>query len=242
MKSSLPNIDKSPERIQTLFNTIAPRYDFLNHLLSFGIDRYWRWQTVRRLVPAVDGAILDLCTGTADFAIAFAAKNPQRKVVGLDFSANMLDIGRKRIERASLNSQIELVEGNALATPFADDSFALVNVAYGLRNTTDPIQGLREMVRICKPGGTVAVLEFQIPERGWFATLYRFYFRRLLPQIGQFVTGEKVGAYRHLFESVQSFPQGETLAEMMRQAGLSQIVRHPMTFGTIALNIGWLYP
>ncbi|MDR1493306.1 MAG: bifunctional demethylmenaquinone methyltransferase/2-methoxy-6-polyprenyl-1,4-benzoquinol methylase UbiE, partial [Planctomycetaceae bacterium] len=234
----MPDIDKSPERIQTLFNAIAPRYDFLNHLLSFGIDRNWRRQTARRLVPSADGAILDVCTGTADFAIAFAVKNPQRKIIGLDFSANMLAIAKKRIEKAALLSQIELVEGNAMATPFADNSFAMVHVSYGLRNMAEPMQGLREMVRVCKPDGTVAVLEFRTPERGWFAPVYQFYFRRLLPKIGQFVAGESVGAYRHLFESVQSFPQDEALAEMMRQAGLSQIVQYPMTFGTVALNVG----
>ena len=230
--------DKSPERIQSLFDTIAPRYDFLNHLLSFGIDRSWRRRAVKRLQPQVDGPILDLCTGTADFAIAFARRNPERKVVGLDFSANMLEIGRKRIASSKLDSQIELVQGDALAMPFEDNSFSLVSVSYGLRNMADTMQGLCEMARVCKPGGTVAVIEFCMPERNWFAPIYRFYFRHILPRMGAFLTGETVGAYRHLIDSVMSFPQGETLAGMMRDVGLSQIAQYPMTFGTVAINTG----
>lgn len=234
----MPLPDKSPERIQSLFDMIAPRYDLLNHLLSFGIDRSWRRRAVKRLQPQVDGPILDLCTGTADFAIAFAKRNPERKVVGLDFSANMLEIGRKRVARSKLDSQIELVQGDALAMPFEDNSFSLVSVSYGLRNMTDTMRGLREMARVCKPGGMVAVIEFCMPERNWFAPIYRFYFRHILPRLGAFLTGETVGAYRHLIDSVMSFPQGETLAGMMRDAGLSQIAQYPMTFGTVALSTG----
>ncbi len=236
--SPMQKIDKSPERIQNLFNTIAPRYDFLNHLMSFGIDRSWRRRSVRRLVPQGNGPILDLCTGTGDFAIAFAKRNPDRKIVGLDFSANMLAIGRKRIEKAALTDRIELVEGDALDLPFPDDTFSLVSVAYGLRNMSDTMRGLREMTRVCKSGGTVAVIEFRMPDRGWFAPVYRWYFRNVLPRIGAAVTGETVGAYHHLIDSVQTFPQGEALADMLRQAGLSRIEQRPMTFGTVALNTG----
>jgi len=232
------DVDKSPKRIQSLFNTIAPRYDLLNHLLSFGMDRYWRRQTVRRLDPRVDGPILDLCTGTADFAVAYAKKHPTRHVVGLDFSEKMLEIGKQRVVRAKLGSRIDLIEGDALSLPFADRSFALVSVSYGLRNMADTRRGLSEMVRVCKPGGTVAVLEFCMPQRGWFAPVYRWYFKNVMPRWGAWVSGETVGAYRHLLESVQTFPQGDALVELMRQAGIAKINRFPMTFGTIALTFG----
>ena len=235
---SSANLDKSPDRIQSLFDTLAPRYDFLNHFISFGIDRTWRWRSVRRLRPELDGPILDLCTGTADFAIAFAKRNPSRNIVGLDFSAKMLEFGRKRVEKAGLSTQIELVEGDALALPFDDNAFSLVSVSYGLRNMSDPLQGLREMTRVCKPGGKVAVIEFCMPNRGWFAPIYWFYFRHIMPRFGALVTGNTVDAYRYLFESVAAFPQGEALADMMREAGLAQIAQHPMTFGTVAINIG----
>ena len=174
----------------------------------------------------------------ADFAVAFAKHNPQRKVVGLDFSANMLAVGRKRVEKALLSTQVELIQGDALALPFEDDSFSLVSVAYGLRNMADTRRGLREMTRVCKPGGTVAVIEFCMPKRGWFAPFYRFYFRHVIPRIGAVITRDTVGAMRHLIDSVMSFPQGETLADMMREAGLTQIEQHPMTFETVAVNTG----
>jgi len=234
----MQQLDKSPKRIQSLFDSIAPTYDWLNHIMSFGFDRSWRRCTVRRLQPQVDGPILDLCTGTADFAIEFAKCNPKHKVVGLDFSANMLELGRKRIEKAKLVSQIELVEGDALNLPFDDNSFSVVSVSYGLRNMADTMRGLREMTRVCKPGGTVSIIEFRMPERGWFAPIYRLYFRYVMPRLGAFLTGESIGAYRYLFESVAAFPQGEALADMMREASLSQIEQHPMTFGTVALNTG----
>jgi len=231
-------VDKSPERIQKIFNTIAKKYDFLNHLLSLGMDRCWRRQTVRRATPKGDGPILDVCTGTADFAAAYAKRYPERQIFGLDFSSEMIAVGRQRIKRTKLESQVTLMEGDALRLPFETDMFALVSVSYGIRNTSDPVQALAEMVRVCKPGGVVAILEFSMPEHGIFAFFYRFYFRHILPRVGAFFSGERLGAYRHLHESVQTFPQGPKLVQMMENSGLKNIQQFPMTFGTVTLSTG----
>ena len=232
------SINKSPERVQDIFNTIAPRYDRLNHILSFGMDRRWKRKTMKRVKPQVEGDILDVCTGTADFAIAYAKTSPDRHVFGVDFSAEMLEEGKKRVENQKLQSRITLIEGDALALPFEDNRFSVVSVSYGIRNTSDANQALSEMVRVCVPGGTVAILEFSMPEKGFFAAIYRFYFRNILPRLGAIISGERLGAYRHLHDSVQDFPQGERLAGMMTNAGLVNIRQFPMTFGTVTLSLG----
>ncbi|HEY2826691.1 MAG TPA: ubiquinone/menaquinone biosynthesis methyltransferase, partial [Pirellulales bacterium] len=157
-------VDKSEIRVRRMFAEIAPRYDFLNHLLSFGVDRYWRWQTVRRVPPQGAAPLLDLCTGTGDLALAYAQRMPaDGRIIGADFCHEMLDIGRKKGDRVGQESRVIFVEADAQRLPFADNQFQIVCVAFGLRNITDTDRGLREMARVCRPGGRVAVLEFSMP-------------------------------------------------------------------------------
>src|SRR5437868_6013077 len=172
-----------------MFNSIAPRYDLLNHLLSLNIDRSWRRRTTRLVPPEGDAPILDVCTGTGDLALAYdRAAGGRVPVVGADFCHPMLVRAVDKTARRQRNERVRYVEADAQKLPFPDDTFQITCVAFGLRNVTDTDKGLAEMVRVTRPGGRVAVLEFSRP-RGWlFGRLYRFYFRRLLPLVGGLVS------------------------------------------------------
>jgi len=223
-----------------MFGEIAGWYDFLNHFLSLGIDRSWRRKTVKLVPPREDGGpILDVCTGTADLALAYwRASGKRARVVGADFCRPMLAIGRDKCRRAGADTQIVLVEADAKHLPFAEGQFQIVSAAFGLRNITDADAGLREMARVCQPGGSVAVLEFSLPERRAIAAIYNWYFHRLLPRIGQTLARNSQEAYNYLPASVGQFPQGETLAARFRAAGLSDVRYYPFTFGVATLYIG----
>ena len=232
-------LDKSSARVRDMFGQIAGRYDFLNRVLSLGIDRSWRRRTVRRVPPVGDAPILDVCTGTADLALAYwRASQGQTPIVGTDFSRPMLAIGREKCRRAGASGQITLLEGDMLGLPFPDDTFQIVCVAFGLRNVSDTDAGLREMVRVCRPGGRVAVLEFSTPSVWPLGVVYGWYFQRVLPRIGQALARNTRAAYNYLPQSVGRFPQGEALAERMRAAGLRDVQFHPFTFGIATLYVG----
>ena len=232
-------VDKSESRVRSMFGEIAPRYDFLNHLLSLGVDHYWRWRTVRKVAPRGDGPILDLCTGTGDLAIAFLRNSdPSVKVIGADFCPEMLAIGRAKGDKCGANGRLSFVEADAQCLPFSDDMFQIVSVAFGLRNVTDTDQGLREMVRVCRPGGRVAILEFSQPRWQPFKAMYGWYFRHILPRIGQAVSRSASSAYQYLPESVGEFPAYEALLDRMREAGLKNSRYFPLTLGVATLYIG----
>jgi demethylmenaquinone methyltransferase/2-methoxy-6-polyprenyl-1,4-benzoquinol methylase len=232
-------VDKSADRIRDMFGQIAGRYDFLNHLLSAGIDRRWRRKTVRLAAPQGDAPILDVCTGTGDLALAYwrAAKGRVR-VVGADFCHPMLAIAREKCQRVGAAGQVELVEADAVRLPFPSDRFQVVCVAFGLRNVSDTDRGLAEMVRVCRPGGRVAVLEFSLPRGRLLGSLYGWYFHRLLPRIGQAVARNRLEAYNYLPASVGEFPQAEALCRRMESAGLRDVVCHRLTFGVASLYVG----
>jgi demethylmenaquinone methyltransferase/2-methoxy-6-polyprenyl-1,4-benzoquinol methylase len=233
------SLDKSENRVRRMFGEIAGRYDFLNHLLSLNVDRYWRWHTVRRVPPGGGGPILDLCTGTGDLALAYVrAGGGQTRVVGADFCHPMLVIAEAKRRRAASNGQLAFVEADAQRLPFPDDRFAIVSIAFGLRNVTDTDQGLREMTRVCQPGGKVAVLEFSLPRWQPFRAIYGWYFNRVLPRIGQALARNRHDAYNYLPASVGDFPSGEALAGRMRAAGLRQVTWQPLTLGVATLYIG----
>lgn len=237
-----------------MFSGVAPRYDLLNHLLSFGIDTSWRRRTADRLLGLcqVDGPVLDVCTGTGDLAFALRkrerqrqrggrqAEGPYRDLIGVDFVPEMLAIAEKKRKKQPPErvEGMEFREGDALELPFEDGRFALVTVAFGLRNTAEPDRALREMVRVCKPGGIVAVLEFTMPTAPVLATSYRWYFHRILPLLGRWVSNDRSGAYRYLPESVENFAQGEALTELMASTGLERLERVSMTFSTVTLYYG----
>jgi demethylmenaquinone methyltransferase/2-methoxy-6-polyprenyl-1,4-benzoquinol methylase len=232
-------VDKSGSRVRSMFGEIAPRYDLLNHLLSMNVDRYWRWRTVRRLNPQPGEPILDLCTGTGDLALAFYRyTRGQCSIVAADFCRPMLEVGRRKQHRAGINGQLSFVEADAQYLPFDDNRFQIVSVAFGLRNVADTDRGLREMTRVCRPGGKVAVLEFSMPTRQPIKAAYGWYFRNVLPRIGQLVSGNRHEAYSYLPESVGEFPMGEALAERMRSAGLATVNFYPLTLGVATLYVG----
>jgi demethylmenaquinone methyltransferase / 2-methoxy-6-polyprenyl-1,4-benzoquinol methylase len=232
-------VDKSSDRVRQMFGEIAGRYDFLNHLLSLGIDRYWRWQTVRRVPPRGELPILDLCTGTGDLAFAYdRAAGGNVNIVGADFCHEMLEIGRKKAATADSDGRITFLEADAQSLPLPTGTFQIVSVAFGLRNVADTDRGLAEMVRVAAPGGRVAVLEFSSPTREPFKSAYGWYFRNVLPRIGQLISRNSASAYEYLPQSVGEFPQGEALAARMRAAGLADVRCYPLTFGVATLYVG----
>jgi demethylmenaquinone methyltransferase/2-methoxy-6-polyprenyl-1,4-benzoquinol methylase len=238
---TLPVVDKREARIQRMFGQIAPWYDFLNHLLSLNIDRRWRAKTARLVPPAGPeaGPILDLCTGTGDLALAYdAAAKHAVPITGADFTPEMLAIARTKAAKRGAGGRINFVEADAQELPFADDTFQLVTVAFGLRNVTDPDRGLAEMVRVTRPGGRVAVLEFSKPRHPLFGRLYRAYFTKLLPFIGQRFSRSPESAYNYLPASVMSFPDYEELTAKMAAHGLGELRYYPFTFGIATLYVG----
>jgi demethylmenaquinone methyltransferase/2-methoxy-6-polyprenyl-1,4-benzoquinol methylase len=222
-----------------MFGEIAPSYDRMNHLLSLNIDRYWRSWTVRKLAPTPGEPILDLCTGTGDLAIAFwRATGGKSEIVGADFCPEMLAIGRQKQERAGIGPELSFVEADAQNLPFESGRFAIVSVAFGLRNVADTDRGLAEMARVCRSGGQVAVLEFSSPRWQPFRGCYLFYFRHILPRIGQLLARNKSSAYSYLPASVGQFPDGQALANRMTAAGLRDVKFWPLTGGVATLYVG----
>lgn len=233
-------VDKSAERVRRMFGAIARRYDLLNRLLSAGVDVRWRRRTARLVSPEGDAPVLDVCSGTADLALAYWRFGRGRvPVVGADFCRPMLEIGLAKCRRAGALPAVRLVEADARRLPFAAGAFQIVCVAFGLRNVSDTDAALREMVRVCRPGGRVAVLEFSMPRFRPLAAVYGWYFRRVLPRIGQAVARDRHGAYNYLPASVGEFPQDEDLAARMRAAGLRRTRMHRFSFGIATLYVGW---
>jgi demethylmenaquinone methyltransferase/2-methoxy-6-polyprenyl-1,4-benzoquinol methylase len=236
---STTTIDKSGQRVQRMFGEIAPHYDRMNHLLSLNIDRYWRWWTVKKLRPAPGEPILDVCAGTGDLAFAFQrATGGKSPIVAADFCREMLEIGRQKQQRYGIGDELSFVEADAQHLPFEDNRFAIVSVAFGLRNVADTNCGLAEMTRVCRPGGQVAVLEFSSPRWQPLRGLYLFYFRHVLPRVGQFLARNQSSAYEYLPATVAQCPDGEELAERMRGVGLKNVKYWPLTGGIATLYVG----
>jgi demethylmenaquinone methyltransferase / 2-methoxy-6-polyprenyl-1,4-benzoquinol methylase len=219
-----------------MFDDIAPRYDLLNRLMSLGLDRSWRRALVRSLSGAASGRILDVATGTADVAIAIARAYPEAEVVGLDPSAGMLAVGRRKIEARDLSGRVALCDGDAQALPFEDDAFDAACIAFGIRNVPDRARGLGEMVRVTRPGGTVAVLELSEPRDGVLGGLARVHVRHVVPRLGAFLS--RAPQYRYLQTSVAAFPAAEVFAGMMREAGLEDVAFRGFAFGAAHLYTG----
>src|SRR5262249_33705286 len=212
--------------------------DLLNHLLSLNVDKAWR-KRVTRMVPVTTGPLLDLCTGTGDLAFEYdRASNGRVRIVGIDFSAEMLTHAVAKSQRRGSHLRIGFVQADAQRLPFADGAFEAVTVAFGLRNVTDTDRGLAEMARVTRPGGRVAVLEFSRPRHWFFARAFRAYFRYLLPLVGQLFSRSGEKAYDYLPASVMEFPDGEALAERMQAAGLRDVTYTPFTFGIATLYVG----
>lgn len=223
--------------IADLFDGIAPRYDFLNHLLSFGIDRRWRRKAARVVLRHHPHEVLDVATGTADLAIKMASDCPSLSVTGTDISTEMLNIGRKKVDKKKLAHRIRLMTGDAAALPFADGFFDAVTVSFGLRNFDDREAGLREMSRVCREGGLVAVMEFSHPRNALVRIPYRWYSRWWIPLIGRHVS-KHPSAYSYLPASVADFPESDVVVAMMDRAGLQQIQVEPLSGGIVTLYHG----
>lgn len=225
---------KAP-RVREMFAEIAPRYDLLNHLLSFNIDKRWRRFTVKKLADVLrrPGSVaLDVCCGTADLSIEVGR---EAQTFGVDFCHPMLVIGMKKCHAEGL--PIELIEGDALRVPMASESFDAVTVAFGLRNLESVEGGLKEIHRLLKGGGRAAILEFSRPIVPVFRSLFQFYFSKVLPRIGNRISGSGF-AYQYLHDSVQSFPDQQTLAAMMQSVGFSNVSYYNLFGGVAALHVG----
>jgi len=215
-----------------MFGKIAHRYDFLNHALSFNLDRAWRKKLVKRVVDVVDredARVLDLCCGTAD-VLEKIEERKSAKTFGSDFCHPMLIEAKRKVRSP-------LFEADALALPLADQSFDAITIAFGFRNLANYDDGLKELLRVLKPGGMAAILEFSQPTNRAFGALYGFFSNRLLPKVGAMVSGSQ-DAYQYLPESIRKFPNAEELAERMRMSGFAQVDFERMTGGAVALHVG----
>ena len=218
-----------------MFAEIAPRYDLLNHVLSLNIDKRWRKLVVKQVAELLrrpGAAALDLCCGTAELSLELGAL---AQTFGVDFCHPMLELGLKKVRRRKL--PIELIEGDALNVPFADSMFDVVTVAFGLRNVDGTAAGLREIHRLLKPGGRGVVLEFSRPRLPIFRSLFQFYFTRVLPRIGNAVSGSSF-AYQYLPDSVRSFPDQKELAALMQAVGFSDVRYYNLFGGVASLHFG----
>ena len=217
-----------------MFDNIAPWYDFLNHFLSLGIDITWRKKAIRELNSLQPKVILDVATGTADLAIEANKQLSPDKVIGVDISNEMLEVGRKKLSTKKLDNSIELLLGDSENLPFPDNTFDAVTVAFGVRNFENLEIGMKEMNRVLKPGGMVVVLEFSRPTLFPFKQLYNFYFKNMLPFIGR-ITSKDPKAYSYLYESVQAFPDGQDFIKVMEKTGYKSASYKPLTLGVCSI-------
>lgn len=223
-------------QVEEMFDNIAPRYDFLNHLLSVNIDKLWRKKAMRFLEEKKPQSILDVATGTADFSIALQQLNPQ-EIIGVDISENMLAVGRTKVKSKKLDSLITLQRADSEQLPFADNRFDAVTVAFGVRNFENLKKGLQEMLRVVKPGGRVVVLEFSKPRVFPVKQLFNFYFKNILPVIGRIFSSDQ-RAYTYLPESVQAFPEGKAFIALMEECGYKAVKCKNLTFGIASIYAG----
>lgn len=225
--------------IREMFDTIAPKYDFLNRTLSMNQDVLWRRKMVAtlNLKPGGEGMVLDVACGTGDVSMETVRQYGQGvRVTGIDFSANMLILGKDKTEKAGVTA-IKFLAGNALALPFSDETFDSVTIAFGIRNIGDKQHALKEFRRVLKPGGTLAVLELSTPENRFFHELYMVYFTKVLPFIGGFFS-KNLSAYQYLPESVVNFPDSKTFSGIMETSGFNSVTWKKMTLGIVTLYTG----
>lgn len=228
--------DRRPkgQQVASMFDAIAPAYDFMNRAMTFGIDRRWRRKAVEMLRADRPDSILDVASGTADLAILMARLTDATRITGVDLSEGMLSVGRGKVSREGLSHRITLQQADCLALPMPDGSFDAVTVAYGVRNFQHLLQGYREMLRVLRPGGSLTVIELSTPVSPLVKPLYRFYTRCIIPLAGRIVSKD-VRAYRYLPESIAAVPQREAMTRLMEQAGFCDAKFRSLTFGTCCI-------
>ncbi len=228
-------VDKRPARVAAMFDAIAGRYDLLNHLLSAGCDHLWRVRAIRSLRLTGRESVIDVCTGTADVALAATrAARGAARVLGVDFSAEMLRLAGRKVARRGATGRVVLARGDATRLPVAASSMAGATVAFGIRNVEEPARAIAELFRVLRPGGRLAILEFSIPTASPVRVLYLPYFRHVLPRIGRAVSGHS-SAYTYLPESVGTFIPPAVMVRMLQESGFRQVSASPLTFGIVTL-------
>jgi demethylmenaquinone methyltransferase / 2-methoxy-6-polyprenyl-1,4-benzoquinol methylase len=231
-------MEEKKKMVESMFNSIAWRYDFLNHFLSFGTDYFWRRKAIKMISKyKKNPVILDVATGTADLALASIKIDPV-KVTGIDISEKMLEIGKSKILKKGLGDRIELVKGDSESIDIENNTFDVTMVAFGVRNFADPLKGLSEMCRVTKPGGIIMVLEFSKPSGYFFRNLYNFYFLRILPLFGK-VFSKDSRAYNYLPESVMKFPDNEEFLKLLALAGFTGGRQKKLSGGIASIYTGF---
>jgi demethylmenaquinone methyltransferase/2-methoxy-6-polyprenyl-1,4-benzoquinol methylase len=229
-----PGPDKTPSRIAGMFDAIAPRYDLLNHVLSAGMDRRWRDRAIEALALPPGTRVLDLCTGTADLAIAATRLVAPVSVVGVDFSGEMLRLALSKVRELQLSRSIRLIRADATRIPLTEGSCDAATIGFGIRNVAEPERALAELARVLRPGGRLAILEFGYPKIPGIRTLYSWYFRYLLPLVGRAVS-KHTSAYSYLPASVGHFPSAEKFCEIIAATGFSHVRAVPLSLGIVYL-------
>ncbi len=234
---------REPARIAAMFDSIARRYDTLNHLLSAGLDRRWRARAVRELAFTGTEVVLDMCTGTADLAVeaVTASSGQARDVIGVDFAGEMLRLGLAKVRKAGLTDRVHFVRGDATRIPLPDGHFDAAMVAFGIRNVIDSSAAIREFARVLKPGGRLAVLEFGFPRIPGVKAAYRWYFKSLLPRVGRLIS-KHGDAYSYLPASVEQFPSPEAFAGLLTRNGFASVRTVSLTFGIVYLYVATKIP
>ena len=225
-------------QVEEMFDSIAPAYDFMNRAMTLGIDRWWRHVAVKIVGKTRPRRILDVATGTGDFAIALYNKIKPRQVVGIDLSQGMLDVARVKVEKRGLTNAIALQQGDCLELPFDDKEFDAVTVAFGVRNFEHLLQGYEQMHRVLSPGGMLCVIELSTPENRIIRWFYDIYTLHIIPWIGTLKSGDR-SAYRYLPLSIAAVPQGNDMLNIMREAGFKDCKVKRMTFGTCSIYTGY---
>jgi demethylmenaquinone methyltransferase/2-methoxy-6-polyprenyl-1,4-benzoquinol methylase len=225
------------EQVAEMFDHIAPKYDLLNQVLSLGIHKAWRRRTVKQIADLKPRVVMDVATGTGDLAIEVVKQLKPEKVVGVDISEGMMNLGRQKVKAKNLDNIISFQLGDSENLPFAPETFDAITVGFGVRNFAHLEIGMKGMYNVLKPGGKLAVLEFSKPHKFPMKQLVNFYYRFILPLVGRMVSSDK-RAYTYLPESIQAFPEGEKFLEVMKKAGFENVKWQPLTFGVASIYTG----
>ena len=231
------SMQDSKSHVHDLFENIAPKYDKMNDIMSFKQHKVWRKKTMKLMNVQPGQTALDLCCGTCDWTIDLAKASQTGKITGLDFSEQMLAVGKRKVQAAGLNKQVELVQGNAMELPFADNSFDFVTIGFGLRNVPDYKQVVSEMLRVVKPGGRIVCLDMSKPQVQPFKSIYYFYFEKIVPLLGK-AFAKQFAAYKWLPDSLQLYLDARELKELFEETGAKDVYVKNFFLGIAALHIG----